>query len=78
MALITIDETNLAEQHPNLELFLCLSLRLFVAAGFAVLSCFTAESFPTVVRVGCMGICALFGNIGGILAPQCVFISTSK
>ncbi|CAL8107343.1 unnamed protein product [Orchesella dallaii] len=78
IALITIEETNLSQQYPILILSLCLSVRLCVAAAFAVLSCFTAESFPTVVRVSSMGICALFGNVGGILAPQFVFISTSN
>jgi MFS family permease len=77
VVLVATEFTGLTIDHPVLITVLSLSARYFISAGFGVLSCFTAESFPTVGRVCCMGLCALFGNIGGILAPQFAFAGTS-
>ncbi|OXA36584.1 Organic cation transporter protein [Folsomia candida] len=75
VGLAAIDIT-LSIEYPALVNVLSLISRYFISAAFAVLSCFTAESFPTVGRVSCMGLCALCGNIGAVFAPQFTFLGT--
>lgn len=78
LVLIVVDTTDLSLQHPFLVNVVSLSARYFISAAFGVIACLTGESFPTVGRIGCVGLCALCGNIGGILAPQFAFIGTSE
>jgi hypothetical protein len=79
MSLIILEtSTNVLIENKNLITFLCLLSRFGVAAAWGVYICFTAESFPTVVRSTALGICCLVANTGGVLAPQIAFVGTCK
>lgn len=48
-----------------------------ISGGWAALQVFSAEIFPTVVRNIGVGSCSFCARIGGIVAPQIVFMGTS-
>ncbi|CAG7733132.1 unnamed protein product [Allacma fusca] len=50
--------------------------RFGIGGAWGVVTCFTAESFPTTCRSTSMGMCAFFAYVGGVAAPQMAYIGT--
>ena len=48
--------------------------RLGMAGCFSIIFLFSCELYPTVIRNVCMGACAFWARVGGILAPQLIFL----
>lgn len=59
-------------------LILCLAARFFNETSFAIMTCFTGESFPTIVRSICFSICTIASSVGGVLSPQMAYFGTCK
>lgn len=52
--------------------------RLAAAGCFSVIFLYGAELFPTVIRSMAWGMCALFGRLGAVIAPQINFAGQAK
>jgi hypothetical protein len=44
------------------------------ASAFSIVYLYTAELYPTVVRSTAVGLCSMMARIGGISAPQVLFL----
>ncbi len=69
LALVVV-EVYMSPDFPHLVLILCLCGRFFNEASWAVMSCFSAESFPTINRSVALSICTAASSLGGTIAPQ--------
>jgi hypothetical protein len=67
---LVVVEVFLDENYSYLVLIFCLCGRFFNEASWAVMACFTCESFPTVNRTVALSFCSAASGIGGFLAPQ--------
>ena len=66
------------QYNANWVTYCALAARLGVSGGWGAVKCFTAESFSTDTRSTAIGMCSVAAAIGGIIAPQLVFLGTSK
>ncbi|GFO41940.1 solute carrier family 22 member 15-like [Plakobranchus ocellatus] len=57
-----------------LTLTLALVGKSFIAGGWAAVQVFSAETFPTVIRNIGIAICSISARVGGIVAPQFVYL----
>jgi len=76
VCIVILDLVYGREGHATRVTILYYLSRFGIAAAWGVMSCFTAESFPTVCRTTALGICAVFAYIGGVVAPQVVYLGT--
>ena len=51
-----------------------LSGKFGAAGSFSIVYLYTAELYPTVVRSTAIGMCSMMARIGGIAAPQVIYI----
>lgn len=69
LILVVVEELYGLSTYPTLITILIYMARIGVCAAWGVVFCFTAESFPTVVRGRALGLCSLAANAGGVIAP---------
>ncbi|PSN36798.1 hypothetical protein C0J52_19390 [Blattella germanica] len=58
------------------QLVLFLAGKFAITISFTVVYVYTAEIFPTELRQSLLGVCATFGRIGSVIAPQTPLLST--
>jgi len=63
---------------PIVTVILSLCGRFGIVAAWAVLKCIILETAPTNLRSISLGFTAFSGYLGGIMAPQLVYLGTSK
>ena len=69
---------NIAENYPIFITISALLGRFGIVCCWGALSCLVMESFPTQLRSSCLGFTAFTGYLGGVVAPQTVFLSQCK
>ena len=69
---------NIAVDLPILITISALLGRFGIVSCWGALSCLVMESFPTQLRSSCLGFTAFTGYLGGVVAPQTVFLSQRK
>ncbi|ESO93451.1 hypothetical protein LOTGIDRAFT_147574, partial [Lottia gigantea] len=74
LSILVVDLLEKSETMPVLILVLAMIGKSGIAGGWAAVQVFSAETFPTVVRNLGVGACSTFARIGGIVAPQLVFL----
>ncbi|KAI0215907.1 Organic cation transporter-like protein [Lamellibrachia satsuma] len=61
-----------------LETTLALVCRTCITVCFVLLSIYTCEVFPTVMRNTSLGVCAFFTRLGGVVSPQVVLLGSTS
>ncbi|XP_050402198.1 organic cation transporter protein isoform X1 [Patella vulgata] len=74
VSILIVDVLGKLEEWPALTLTLAMIGKSGIAGGWAAVQVFSAETFPTVVRNLGIGACSTFARIGGIVAPQLVYL----
>jgi hypothetical protein len=59
---------HLESHNTHLTFVTQLLARFFIAGAFGIIRLYGIEMFPTTIRARCLGICAICGKIGTILA----------
>uniref|UniRef100_A0A915EKI2 Major facilitator superfamily (MFS) profile domain-containing protein n=1 Tax=Ditylenchus dipsaci TaxID=166011 RepID=A0A915EKI2_9BILA len=57
------------DNNPGVSLSMWLLGKFAISCAFTCLFVYASEVFPTVSRNGCIGICSVVGNLGGVFAP---------
>ncbi|XP_050436536.1 solute carrier family 22 member 21-like isoform X2 [Adelges cooleyi] len=65
-----------SDSHLWLKLLLFLSSKYAITMAFNTMYVFTAEMFPTELRMSLFGITSMFGRFGSMIAPQMSLLST--
>ncbi|CAG7726455.1 unnamed protein product, partial [Allacma fusca] len=76
VAKITVKQVMGFQGHQEIVSIVSYFARFGVGGTWGVMTCFAAESFPTTCRTTAMGICGLSAYIGGMMAPQVVYLGT--
>ncbi|CAG7723505.1 unnamed protein product [Allacma fusca] len=76
IAKVTITQILGFEGHQEIDVVISYIARFGIGGTWGVVTCFTAESFPTTCRTTAMGICGLAAYIGGMMAPEVVYLGT--
>ncbi|CAG7818238.1 unnamed protein product, partial [Allacma fusca] len=61
-------------RYPTVVTVLALLGRFGIVSSWGALSCIILETFPTTLRSTCLGFTAFAGYLGGVAAPQTVFL----
>ncbi|KAK3788267.1 hypothetical protein RRG08_027001 [Elysia crispata] len=77
-SILIIHLTGGMENLSTLTLTCALVGKSFIAGGWAAVQIFSAETFPTVIRNIGIASCSIAARIGGIVAPQFVYLGHSS
>jgi len=78
LVIVVVEELYGLDAFPTLITILIFLARFGCGAAWGVIYCFTAESFPTVVRSTSIGMCTVGAYVGGTVAPFLAFVGICK
>ncbi|VVC33623.1 Sugar transporter, conserved site,Major facilitator superfamily domain,Major facilitator, sugar [Cinara cedri] len=64
------------DEYAWIRLILFLGSKFAITMSFNTIYVFTAEMFPTELRMSLFGIASMFGRLGSMIAPQIIFLAT--